>query len=100
MQENSQVKLLLELHELQANGAGADNAEACRRIEESLEPSILSRYRNLKKRKGAAVAVLKNCTCSGCMIIYPETHEILRAKDLVHSCEFCGRLLLVMSSSA
>ena len=100
MQERSQVSLLLELHELQNNGDGADKAEACRRIEENLEPSLLSRYRNLKKRKGTAVAMLKNCTCSECMIIYPETHEILRTKDFVHSCEFCGRLLLITPSSA
>ncbi len=100
MQERSQVSLLLELHELQTNGDDPDRAEARRRIEESLEPSLLGRYRNLKERKGAAVAILKNCTCSECMIIYPETHEILRAKDFVHSCEFCGRLLLVTPSPA
>ena len=95
MQVRSQVSLLLELHKLQKNGDGVDKAEACRRIEESLEQSLLGRYRNLKKRKGTAVAVLKNCTCSECMIIYPKTHDILRAKDSVHSCEFCGRLLVV-----
>jgi len=99
MQERSQASLLLELHELQDNGGGIDKAEACRRIEESLEPSLLGRYRKLKKRKGTAVAVLKDCTCSECMIIYPKTHEILRARDSVHSCEFCGRLLLVTPSS-
>jgi len=100
MQERSQFSLLLELHELQTNNDDPDRAEARRRIEENLEPSLLSRYRNLKKRKGTAVAVLKNCTCSECMIIYPKTHEILRTKDFVHSCEFCGRLLLVTPSSA
>jgi predicted nucleic acid-binding Zn-ribbon protein len=100
MKERSQVSLLLELHELQNNGGGVEKAEACRTIEESLEPSLLGRYRNLKKRKGTAVAILKNFTCSECMIMYPTTHEILRAKDYVHSCEFCGRLLLVAPSSA
>ncbi|MBW1933595.1 MAG: hypothetical protein JRI56_11475 [Deltaproteobacteria bacterium] len=100
MQERSQFSLLLELHELQTNNDDLDRAEARRRIEEDLEPPLLSRYRNLKKRKGTAVAILKNCTCSECMIIYPETHEILRTKDFVHSCEFCGRLLLVTPSSA
>ncbi|MBW1939525.1 MAG: hypothetical protein JRI67_12355 [Deltaproteobacteria bacterium] len=99
MQERSQVSLLLELHELQATGDGVDKAEACRRIEEGLEPPLLGRYRNLKKRKGTAVAILKNCTCSECMIIYPTMHEILRAKDFVHNCEFCGRLLLITPSS-
>lgn len=100
MQERSQFSLLLELHELQTNNDNLDRSDARRRIEENLEPSLLSRYRNLKKRKGTAVAILKNCTCSECMIIYPKTHEILRTKDFVHSCEFCGRLLLVTTSSA
>ena len=93
MQELSQVQLLLELYKLQTNGG--NDAETCRQIEESLDPSLLSRYRNLKKRKGTAVAILKDCTCSECMIVYPSTHEIFRQKGLVHSCEFCGRLLLV-----
>ena len=93
MQEPSQVELLLELHKLQASGA--DKVETCRQIEESLDPSLLSRYRNLKKRKGTAVAILKNSACSECMIVYPSTHEMFRQKGLVHSCEFCGRLLLI-----
>ena len=95
MQERGQVKLLLELHDLQAKGQVADNDKACQEIEESLDSSLLNRYRNLKQRKGTAVAVLKNCTCSECMIIYPQTHEILRQKNFIHSCEFCGRILVV-----
>jgi predicted nucleic acid-binding Zn-ribbon protein len=95
MQELGQVELLLELHELQAKGRLADNDVACREIEENLDSPLLNRYRSLKKRKGTAVAVLKDCTCSECMIIYPKTHEILRHKDFVHTCEFCGRLLVV-----
>jgi predicted nucleic acid-binding Zn-ribbon protein len=100
MQERGQVKLLLKLHKLQAKGQAADNDEACREIEESLDPQLLNRYRNLKERKGTAVAVLKNCTCSECMIIYPTTHEMLRKKNSIQSCEFCGRLLVVSSASA
>jgi predicted nucleic acid-binding Zn-ribbon protein len=100
MQEVGQVQLLLELHKLQAEAQAAGNDALFRETEERLDPQLLSRYRNLKKRKGTAVAVLKDCTCSECMIIYPNTHEILRQKNFVHSCEFCGRLLVVASSSA
>lgn len=99
MEDHNQVSLLLELHELQTDNGNPDSDKAQRKIEENLDPSLLNRYRNLKKRKGTAVAVMKDCTCSGCMIIYPKTHEILRTKDSIHSCEFCGRLLLVTSSS-
>lgn len=100
MQERGQVELLLELYELQANGRVADNDEACREIEDCLDSPLLNRYRTLKQRKGTPVAVLKNCTCSECMIIYPKTHEIFRHRNFVHTCEFCGRLLVVNSSPA
>jgi predicted nucleic acid-binding Zn-ribbon protein len=95
MEERSQVGFLLELHKLQNNSGHIDNNEACRGIEENLEPSLLRRYRKLKERKGSGVAILEDCTCSECMIIYPTTHEFLRAKDSVHICEFCSRLLVV-----
>ena len=95
MQESNQVSLLLEMHALQSDANDVEKAEACQRIENGLEPSLLSRYRSLKKRKGTAVAVLRDCVCSECMIMYPVTHEILRNKDSIQSCEYCGRLLVV-----
>jgi hypothetical protein len=93
MQERSQVRLLLELHELQTDSDDLDRAEARRRIEESLEPSLLGRYRNLKKRKGTAVAVLKNCTCSECMIIYPKDARDSSRKG------FCAQLRVLRQAS-
>jgi predicted nucleic acid-binding Zn-ribbon protein len=85
MQESNQVSLLLEMHALQSDANGVEKAEACQRIERSLDRSLLNRYLNLKKRKGTAVAVLRDCVCSECMIMYPVTHEIFRYKDSIHS---------------
>lgn len=92
--ESSQVKLLLELYNLQGDINGTDSAAATGRIEEKLAPSLMSRYLALKKRKGTAVAILRNGACSGCNMIYPDSHAAVRHKDFVHTCEFCGRYLV------
>ena len=90
-----QVKLLLKLHKWESNGQSTDNAEAFQEIVRNLDPSLLKRYLKLKERKGKGVAVLKKGTCSACRIVYPETHEMLRYGNFIHTCEFCGRLLVV-----
>ena len=96
----SQVQLLLKLHKQERNGNGFEETEAFRKLEESLDPSLLKLYRKLKERKGTGVAILKNGACSECMIIYPETHEMMRYKSSVHFCEYCGRLLVIPETSA
>jgi predicted nucleic acid-binding Zn-ribbon protein len=99
MKTKDQVKLLLKLYELESNGNGTDNTRTFRRIEKSLDPALLKRYHKLKERKGTGVAVLKDSVCSGCKMVYPESHEILRYKNFIHHCEYCGRLLVVTDKS-
>lgn len=95
-----QVKLMLELHKLETNGNGMDRTRAFRKLEQSLDPGLLKLYCKLRERKGRGTAVLKDGACSECMIIYPETHEILRYKNSVRFCEFCGRLLVIADEAA
>jgi len=90
-----QVKLLLELHKLDSNGQTTDNAEAIQEMVRNLDPSLVKRYLRLKERKGTGIAILKKGTCSACRMVYPETHEMLRYGNVIHTCEFCGRLLVV-----
>ena len=92
MKESDQIKLLLELYKLDAEGNGAE--AAAKKIEEKLDPSLLDRYLKLKERKGTAVAILKDNICSGCNMTYPETHSAIIHDDFLHSCEFCGRFLV------
>jgi len=94
METPAQVKLLLDLYRLETNGNGIEKTEAYRKIEEKLDPSLLKRYHRIRQRRGTGVAILERCMCSGCRIIYPETHEFMRYKSAVHQCEFCGRLLV------
>lgn len=98
--KSSQLKLLLKLHKLENNGDGADQAKALERLEKRLDPAVLRRYRRLKERKGTGVAVMINCICSECKMVYPESHEMLKYRNFVHSCEYCGRLLIVTDQSA
>ncbi len=103
MKKGEQIRLLLRLHKLENNGDGRSAKErkaAFQRLEKKLDPSVLRRYHRLKDRKGTGVAVMKDRICSECKMIYPETHEILKYRNFVHSCEYCGRLLVVTDKSA
>lgn len=90
-----QVKLLLELHKLETNGGASCNGKVFRRIEKGLDQSLLKRYLKLKDRKGTGIAVLNEGMCSACRMVYPETHDMLLYRNAIHTCEFCGRLLVV-----
>ena len=94
-----QVKLLLALHKLERNGAGADETEAFERVEKRLDPALRKRYHKLRKRKSTGIAVLENGVCSECRMIYPETHEMLRYEHCIYSCEYCGRFFIVTGRS-
>ena len=94
MNRSTQLEVLQELYRLESKQNGADSA-AIKKLEESLDPSLLKRYLKLKQRKGTAVAVLSNGICSGCNMTYPDTHEVLRYENFVNTCEFCGRFLLI-----
>ena len=100
MKKADQIKLLLKLHKLENNGNGTNFDEALKKLEKRLDPSVLRRYRRLRDRKGTGVAVLEDRICSECKMVYPETHEMLRYKNFVHSCEYCGRFLVVTDKSA
>ena len=100
MKMPAQVKLMLKLHKWESNGQSTDNAEAFQKIATNLDPSLLKRYLKLKERKGTGIAVLKKSTCSACKMIYPEIHEVLRYGNFIHTCEFCGRLLVVNGNVA
>ena len=94
-----QVRLLLKLHKWESNGQNTDTAKAFQEITKNLDPSLLKRYLKLKERKGTGIAVLKKGTCSACNMAYPETHEVLRYRNFIHTCEFCSRFLVVNGNS-
>lgn len=100
MKNGKHIKLLLKLHKLENDADAADQAEALKKLEKRLDPAVLRRYRRLKERKGTGVAVLQNRVCSECQMVYPESHEVLKYRNFIHSCEYCGRLLVVTEKSA
>ena len=100
MKTANQVKLLLKLHKLENNGDMEERDRTLKKLEKSLDPSVLRRYRRFKDKTGTGVAVLVDHVCSECKMVYPETHEMLRYKNFVHSCEYCGRLLVITDKSA
>jgi predicted nucleic acid-binding Zn-ribbon protein len=96
----NQIKVMLELYKLENQGDRHEKTDAYDRLEKKLDPSLLRRYQKLIERKGTGVAVMKNRVCSGCKMVYPETHEMLRYRNFIHSCEYCGRFLVVTDKSA
>jgi len=95
-----QVSLLLKLYECQKNGNGYHDSLNTGDLENQLDPSIRRRYQKLKARNVSGIALLKNRTCSECRMVYPEAHELLRYENCVRHCEYCGRILVVLSESA
>ncbi len=100
MKTANQFKLLLRLHKLENNGDVPDRDKVLERIEKKLDPSVLRRYRRFKEKTGSGVAILVDMICSECKMVYPESHEMLRYKNIVNSCEYCGRLLIITDKSA
>ena len=94
-----QVKLLKKLHKLERNGEGANKSAILKEIEGGLDPSLLKRYLKLRERKGTGIATLKNRICTECNMAYTESHEILRYENFIHTCEYCGRLLIINSKT-
>jgi hypothetical protein len=92
------IQLLLELHHLERADDSVDTKERCQHIEALLDPSLLKRYRAVKKKRRTGIAILKNRTCDGCRMVFPDSHEVFRYGTFVHTCEFCGRLLVVLES--
>ncbi len=100
-ESDDQVKLLLKLHKLELdNDNGIEKTPAFRRLEKQLDPALLRRFEKVRARKGKAIAVMKDSTCSGCKMIYPESHDMLKYRNFIHNCEYCGRLLVVTDKSA
>jgi uncharacterized protein len=61
-----------------------------------LEERLLSRYENIRTRKGGiAVVAVARGACGGCHTQQPpqKVNEI-RKEDALHTCDFCGRFLV------
>ncbi len=99
-EKRDQLKLLLKLYKLESNGNGVGKGGTIQRLEKSLDPTLFRRYQWLKRRKGTAIAVLRRGVCSGCQMVYPESHEIMKTKNFIRVCEYCGRLLVVTDKSS
>jgi uncharacterized protein len=55
----------------------------------------LAIYSKIRKAKGTAVVSAKRGACNGCYNIVPPQRIVeLRKNDKIHTCEFCGRILV------
>lgn len=63
------------------------------RCRAQIEPALLARYEQLKKRYAAgALVVVEHGICSGCRVVLPKT-ILTRLKNGPVFCDHCGRIL-------
>lgn len=61
----------------------------------TVEASLLSRYENIRKKRGVALVAVVNGTCRGChMSLPPQMFNLLRSGQLsIETCPSCHRLV-------
>ncbi|MCR3957037.1 MAG: C4-type zinc ribbon domain-containing protein [Gudongella sp.] len=63
-------------------------------LEGEIDGARLSKYNDIRKRKGSGIAEMKNDVCNGCHMHIPEKIvEKARQGKAVVTCENCGRIL-------
>jgi predicted nucleic acid-binding Zn-ribbon protein len=60
-----------------------------------IDPALMSRYDNWRKRRGSSlVAVIEGESCGGCHLkLPPQLINEVRKKKELHTCNSCGRIL-------
>ena len=96
MANQSQLDLLLKLHELEkvlkkSKGKARKAAEVqFEKISSKIDTRVLKYYERHEQPFGE----FRDRTCMGCGMIYPETHIHCRPNiDEIRLCESCGRIL-------
>jgi len=66
----------------------------------SIRKDLLSKYERIRQAKnGIAVAAIIKDSCGGCFNkIPPQVIIELRKKDMIRTCEYCGRILFIDST--
>ena len=97
MANQSQLDLLLELHELEktlkkSKGKARKEAEGqFAAVSSKIDGRVLKYYERHEQPFGE----FRDRTCMGCGMIYPETHIHCRPNnDEIRLCESCGRILM------
>ncbi len=63
-------------------------------LEGEIDSALLSKYNDIRKRKGSGIAQMKNDVCNGCHMHIPEKIvEKAKQGKAVVTCENCGRIL-------
>lgn len=66
---------------------------------QKVEPSLLKRYKSIKKNRANPVAKIEDEKCSGCNMALPSlmVSKIKEADKRIYECENCGRILYYMA---
>ncbi len=91
--QSQQIQLKGELEQLKANRATLDSKKQA--LVPQIDANAVGIYRELRKRKGTAIARIEQGTCLGCRITLPNS-DLQQAKGggLV-KCSSCSRILFL-----
>lgn len=91
--QSQQRQLMGELEQLKANRATLDSKKQA--LVPQIDANAVGIYRELRKRKGTAIARIEQGTCQGCRITLPNS-DLQQAKGggLV-KCSSCSRILFL-----
>ena len=73
-----------------------EKQKACSRLEDSIEPAFIKRYRHVRATKegGVAIAPVHNAVCKGChMNIPPQVYNDLQRFEALSICPKCQRII-------
>jgi uncharacterized protein len=85
----------LATREAEYQARGADLVKRRGEAARQVDPALLSRYENIKKRRaGVAVAAVVGQTCKGCnRNIPPQLFIVLQRAESIESCPNCNRII-------
>ena len=71
---------------------------AVQKVEKDVDPTLLERYREIKKNRSAPLALIETDQCGGCNMTLPSlmVSQVQEGKK-VYECENCGRILYYQS---
>jgi len=91
--QSQQKQLAGELEQLKANHAALDSKKQA--LIPQINANVVETYRELRKRKGTAVARIEQGTCLGCRITLPNS-DLQQAKGGgMVKCSSCSRILFL-----
>lgn len=94
IKEAADAKTSAEMKQMGFKFDGLAELQGARAIlAKRIKPQLLNRYEKLLKSYGRAIVPVTGHLCLGCFVTLPTSYSSLRTKNMLVTCENCGRIL-------